>query len=147
MICQSSRTILVHYSVCEDWKVSRSRTPLELHQIRCNTWLFSFLEPSSCIIVGSNKSYCGILVLAGLLLSYMVVDVKEWKSYYLMFSMVLLLQIQITIHCAQLAYTWGFKRDLPMLTGLSPRAFWNMPYIAIQLLSSFFSSFAQMILT
>ena len=31
-ICQSSHTILVHYSVCEDSEVTRSRTPIELHQ-------------------------------------------------------------------------------------------------------------------
>ncbi len=43
----------MHYSVCEDSEVSRSRTPFELHQIRFNYCR----EPSSCMIVGSNKSY------------------------------------------------------------------------------------------
>ncbi len=52
-ICQSSHAILVHYSVCEDSEVSCSRTPIELHQIRFNYCR----KPSSCMIVGSNKSY------------------------------------------------------------------------------------------
>ena len=52
-ICQSSHAIMVHYSVCEDSEVSHSRTPIELHQIRFNYCR----EPSSCMIVGSNKSY------------------------------------------------------------------------------------------
>ncbi len=43
-ICQSSHAILVHYSGCEDSEVSRSTTPIELHQIR-------LLHPNVCLLL------------------------------------------------------------------------------------------------
>ncbi len=55
-ICQSSHAISVHYSVCEDSEVS----PAELlsNYIRLDlTHVYYCREPSSCMVVGSNKSY------------------------------------------------------------------------------------------